>query len=178
LNRASPTPLSEATERPEAVRVIILGCGRVGRYVSDALRATDVSHLVVDYHGEAIERLQAVGVPSVYGDATSEHVLEQTHPERAELAVVALPEAAMTEMAVRALKSLSPDLAVIARVHRGMDIPRIRAAGAEAVIHAEFEAGMEMIEQGLERLGFEHTVIDKYLDSLRQVRYRGAELKI
>jgi CPA2 family monovalent cation:H+ antiporter-2 len=172
LNRP-PNPSLPVSAPPLQARVIILGCGRVGRYVSDALRATEVPHVVVDFHGEAIERLHSLGVPSVYGDATSEHVLEQTHPEKAELAVVALPEAAMTEMAVRALKRLAPELSVIARVHRGIDIPRIRAAGAEAVIHAEFEAGMEMIEQGLVRLHFTHSVIDKYLDTLRQERYRG-----
>lgn len=172
LNR-KPDPLPEAEDPVEPVKVIILGCGRVGRYVSDALRASEVSHLVVDYHGEAIERLQASGVPTVYGDATSLHVLEQTHADQAELAIVALPEAATTEMAVRALKHLAPNLTVVARVHRGIDIPRIRAAGAEAVIHAEFEAGMEMIRQGLDRLGFKDARVDEYLETLRQERYRG-----
>ncbi len=173
LNRHGDTSAAQVAARPEAVRVIILGCGRVGRYVSDALRATEVTHLVVDYHGEAIERLQSHGVSTVYGDATSEHVLEQTHPERAELAIIALPEAATTEMAIRALKRLAPQLTIVARVHRGIDIPRIRAAGAAAVIHAEFEAGMEMIRQGLDRLGFKDEKVDAYLETLRQTRYRG-----
>lgn len=108
----------------------------------------------------------------VYGDATSEGVLHLTHPEQAELAVVALPEAAITTMAVRALKRMAPNLPVVARVHRGQDIPRVRDAGADAVIHAEFEAGTEMIRQGLDRLGFPDRQVDHYIEQVRQHRYR------
>lgn len=161
--------------RPSTVppaRVIILGCGRVGRYVSDALRAKDVPHLVVDYDANAIARLKENGVPVVYGDATSEIVLEKAGPEQAELAIVALPEAATTEMVVRCLKEIAPNLPVVARVHRGQDIPRMRAAGADAVIHAEFEAGTEMIRQGLDRLGFSDPEVDSYIEGVRQHRYR------
>jgi monovalent cation:H+ antiporter-2, CPA2 family len=171
LNRAPAEDLVPHTP-PVDARVIILGCGRVGRYVSDALRAMSVPHVVVDYDGGAVERLAAAGVPAAYGDATSEVVIKHTHPEKAELAVVALPEAAITEMAVRLLKRLAPKLPVVARVHRGIDIPRVRAAGADAVIHAEFEAGVEMIRQGLDRLGVPDPHVDAYLEGVRQHRYR------
>jgi CPA2 family monovalent cation:H+ antiporter-2 len=171
MNRAADAELLHKA-RPVDARVIILGCGRVGRYVSDALRAMEVPHVVVDYDGSAVARLSAAGTPAVYGDATSEVVLKYAHPERAELAVVALPEAAMTEMAVRLLKRVAPELPVVARVHRGVDIPRVRAAGADAVIHAEFEAGVEMIRQGLDRLGIPDPRVDAYLEGVRQHRYR------
>jgi len=153
-------------------RVVVLGCGRVGGYVSDALRAKNVPHVVVDYDAATIERLRAEGVPVVYGDTSSPTVLAQAAPHRAELAIVALPEAASTEMTIRALKQLAPNLPVVARVHRGADIPRMRAAGAEAVIHAEFEAGTEMIRQGLDRLGLPDPEVDAYIESVRQQRYR------
>lgn len=174
LNRAPRAGTQTAEEEPAAARAIILGCGRVGRYVSDALRAMEVPHVVVDYDANAVSRLRASGVPVVYGDATANEVLKQTRPGEAELAVVALPEAAMTEMAVRALKRLAPGLPVVARVHRGADIPSARAAGADAVIHAEFEAGTEMIRQGLDRLGFPDAQVDTYLEGVRLVRYREA----
>src|SRR5688572_32351311 len=48
--------------------------------------------------------------------------------------VVALPEAEMTQMAIRALKKMATDVPIVARVHRGIDIPRVRDAGADAVI--------------------------------------------
>lgn len=160
------------TEAATGTRVAILGYGRVGRYVADALRAQNVPHVVVDFDGAALARARENGSPTLYGDASSETVLAQTSPARLSLAVVALPEAGATEMAVRALKRLAPSLPVIARVHRGPDIPRLRAAGADAVIHAEFEAGTEMIRQTLDRLRVADGATDAYLDGIRQHRYR------
>ena len=69
-------------------------------------------------------------------------------------------------LAARALR-----LPVAVRVHRGVDIPRMRQAGADAVIHAEFEAGMEMIRLGLDRLGFPDPEVDAYIKAVRQHRY-------
>jgi len=171
LNRRAGEEHAAPKESP-AADVLILGSGRVGRYVSDALRAMEVSHVIVEYDPAAVARMRAVGVPVIYGDATSDVVLAQACPEQARLAVVALPEAGMTVMAVRTLKRLAPQLQVVGRVHRGNDIPPVRAAGADAVIHAEFEAGTEMIRQTLDRIGFPDPTVDRYLEDVRQHRYR------
>jgi CPA2 family monovalent cation:H+ antiporter-2 len=152
--------------------VIILGCGRVGRYVSDSLRAKNVPHVAVDFEPTALSRLEAQGVRTVYGDASSSTVLKQTAPHTAELAIIALPEASTTEAAIRELRRLAPDLRIAARVHRGDDIPRMRAAGADAIVHAEFEAGAEMIRQTLDCLGFPDREVDGYIEQVRQHRYR------
>jgi CPA2 family monovalent cation:H+ antiporter-2 len=156
-------------------KVIILGAGRVGRYVSDALHAKNVPHVVVDYDVNVAPRLRENGARVIFGDVTSETVMAQAKPESAVLAVIALPEAATTEIAIRLLKKIAPKLPVVARVHRGNDIPRMRKAGADAVIHAEFEAGTEMIRQGLDRLGFVDAEVDNYINQVRQHRYREEE---
>jgi CPA2 family monovalent cation:H+ antiporter-2 len=159
----------------DSARVIVLGAGRVGRYVSDALQAKEVPHVVVDFDGSAAARLQKNGARLIYGDATSETVLAQTEPDCAELAVIALSEAETTEIALRLLKRLAPDLPVVVRVRRGVDIPRMRTAGADAVVHAEFEAGTELIRQGLDRLGFRDQEVDTYIEKVREQRYRHEE---
>ena len=160
---------------PESARAVVLGAGRVGRYVSDALRTLGVPHAVVDYDGRAASRLRGdPAVSLIYGDATSETVLSAATPECAALAVVALPEADSTEMAVRRLKRMAPEIPIVVRVHRGQDIPRMRAAGADAVVHAEFEAATEMIRQSLTRLGIADTAVRTYIEDVRQYRYREA----
>ena len=173
LNRR-PETQPHAHAHGIAPRVVILGGGRVGSYLSTALRERDVPHVVVDYHYEATSGLRAAGVPVVYGDAASDVVLAQAHPEEADLAVVALPEAATTEMAVRALKRLAPELSVFARVHRADDVAQMRHAGADVVIHAEFEAAAAMIDHSLVRLGVTPVQIDDYLRGVRDERDRRA----
>ncbi|HZH98884.1 MAG TPA: cation:proton antiporter [Fimbriimonadaceae bacterium] len=155
--------------------VIILGGGRVGRYVSDAMRALEISHVVVDFDSAAIARLRENKVPVLFGDASAIDVIEKSNPERAKLAIVALPEAALTHMAVKALRHLAPDLRIAARVRRGSDIPWMRQAGADAVIHGEFESGVEMIRQTLDHLGFADEAVDQYIEEVRQHRYRSAD---
>jgi CPA2 family monovalent cation:H+ antiporter-2 len=172
LNRQGEAETTLPDEAITEARVLVLGYGRVGRYVSEALRAKGVPHVVVDYDAGALEGLRGSEVGTIYGDASSETVLEQTQPRHLALAVVALPEAVTTEMAVRILKHLAPGLPVVARVHQGVTIASVRQAGADAVIHAEFEAGTEMIRQALDRLGFPDPEVDAYIEAVRQHRYR------
>jgi len=65
--------------------------------------------------------------------------------------VVALPETSMTEMAIRKLKQLAPELRVVARVHRYAD--------ADDVTYAEQEAAAAIIRHGFERLGLPESEI-------------------
>jgi len=172
LNRhPARDPLADV-DRGSQPRVVILGCGRVGKHVSQALTAKGVEHTVVDYDADVIARLRSVGIPVVYGDASSDVVISKAMRPSIELAVVALPESGMTQLVVRTVKRLRPDLPVIARVHRGVNIPRVRAAGADFVIHAEFEASSVIIRHGLAHLGCADAEIDDYLGQIREVRYR------
>jgi CPA2 family monovalent cation:H+ antiporter-2 len=172
LNRHSGEEPAAETCDINGPRVLIIGCGRVGRHVSEALQARGIPRVVVDYDAAVVGRLREAGIPVVYGDATSEVVLKQAVPECVELAVVALPEASMTQMAVSLLKRLSPDLPVLARVHRGVDIPRLRKAGADAVFHAEFEVATMIIRHTLARLDSPAEEIEEYIEAIRQFRYR------
>jgi CPA2 family monovalent cation:H+ antiporter-2 len=161
--------------RVAGARIIVLGCGRIGEYVSHALKTHDVPHVVTEYDPARIAHLRAAGIPFVYGDASAEPVLAQTRPHRADMAIVALPEAATTERAVRLLRRLAPHIRIVARIHRGEEIPRLRAAGADGVVYAEFEAGTEMIRQALGSLGVSGGDVETYIGAIRADRYRHAE---
>ncbi len=175
LNRQDAHEPLLHSETETNARVLVIGYGRVGRYVSNALYAKNVPHRVIDYDMNALEILKAQGIAVLFGDASSQTVLEKAGLQTLELVVVALPEADTSEMTVRMLKRLAPDLPLVVRVHRGVDIPRLRQAGADAVIHAEFEAGTEMIRQSLDRLRFADKDVDAYVNGVREHRYRQEE---
>lgn len=156
----------------EPPRVLLLGCGRVGKHVSQALSVRGIEHLVVDFDASVVARLRGVKVPVIYGDATSPSVITRALLPSIELAIVALPEASMTPIAVRQLRELRPELPIVARVHRGIYIPRVRKAGADEVVHAEFEAATEIIRLGLARLGQPPDETEAYLQVIRGERYR------
>lgn len=155
---------------------IIAGSGRIGRYVSDALLAQSVPQVVIDFDAVAVGRRRERGVPVIYGDATSEDVLRIARPASARLAIVSLPEQASAEAVVRLLRKMAPDLPIIARVHSGGDMAAMVRAGADAVIHAEFEAGAQMVRETLARLAVPPVSIDEYIRKLREERYGRREL--
>ena len=141
LNRQKDAEIASTEEEDDDAQVLILGYGRVGRFVSNALKAKGIPHTVVDYDTRALAELEQAGVRVLYGDASSETVLEHMHPHKKRMAVIALPEADITEMAVRTLKRLNPNLAILTRVRRTGDIPRMQQAGANAVILCGFRGG-------------------------------------
>lgn len=155
---------------------IVIGSGRIGRYVSDALLFRSIPQVIVDYDTTAIQKRRERNLPVIYGDATSSEVLRIASPTAARLAVVSLPDQLSTETVVRLLKQMAPDVPVIARVHSGGNMQRIHQAGASAVIHAEFEASVEMIRETLVRLPVVREEVEAYLESLRAERYAQQEM--
>lgn len=149
-------------------RVLVLGGGRVGSLVSQALREKFILHRVVEYDAARRAALRAEGVPVVYGDALSEVVLQSALGPEIELVVVALPETSMTQMAVRKLKQLAPELRLVACVHRHTDAERARQAGADDVTYAEQEVAAAIIRHGFERLGLPEPEIADYVRQLRE----------
>lgn len=171
LNRNTLAITGPGSQDLPDARAIILGSGRIGRYLSDTFRAKDVSHIVVDYDARAVEHRRKRGVMAIYGDASSEVVLSRTHPQNAELAVITLPDVGATEAAIHVLKRMAPGLTVMARVHWGGDIVKVHEAGADRVVHAEFEASMRLVRHSLRRLGFPEDEITAQVSMMRARRY-------
>lgn len=171
LNRSQDQLDITSPTEAAASQVAILGYGQVGRYVSAALRRNNIHHLLLDYDLRAFDQLDQSGVSVLYGDASSETVLEPLKEIDPELVIVLMPDADVAEMAVRLLREILPNATVVVRVHRGRDIQRLREAGANDVIHAEFEASTELIRQSLRQLGVSEAVTREYCEDIRRERY-------
>lgn len=57
-------------EKYLAKRVVLVGYGRVGRHIAEALTAGGVPVVVADHNRERVEALRHQGVPAVRGDAS------------------------------------------------------------------------------------------------------------
>ncbi len=137
----------------EGSRALVLGYGRIGRSVSDGLHRHGIPHTVVDYDTVAVHMARDRGIAVIYGDAASDVVLRRALADCVEVVVVALPEAPTTEVAVRTIRTMSPDVGIAARVHRAEDYAHIIEAGADAAVFAEDLAGSAMLEAAMGRLG-------------------------
>jgi CPA2 family monovalent cation:H+ antiporter-2 len=153
--------------------ILVCGYGRVGRIVSDALRNFQVPVVVIDYDQRQVADLRREGVFALYGDASSLPLLQQSGAAQAEMAVICLPDSRSMLLTLRHLRELNTDLALVARGMTTDDLERGYAAGAEEVVEAEFECGLELARHTLLRLDFEADLVQHYVDQVRLFRYRS-----
>jgi CPA2 family monovalent cation:H+ antiporter-2 len=157
--------------------VVICGYGRVGAQVGTVLGELGVPFAVADYDHNIIASLSQQGVPAVYGDASRAEVLAHTHPERARVAVVTIPDLFSARLVVRRLRTGNESLPIVARCHAEPEVAILRIEGANEVVLPEYEAGLEVLRYTLLRHSPAAARAQEYVDRVRQERYQAASME-
>ena len=97
---------------------IVIGYGRVGSELAQVLRDRGVPVLVIDDNKEHVEQAHAKGLAAIRGSAAADRVLAEAHPERAKIAVLAIPQPLEAGEALAKLRAINPDLTLLARAQR------------------------------------------------------------
>jgi len=113
---------------------IVCGWGRMGQAVVEELRRARRDVVVIEAKEEKVKRLQALDVPVVGGDATTEASLRSAGIERARGLVACLNDDAHNVYTVLTARSLNPDLFIVARAGDEGAEGRLVRAGANRVV--------------------------------------------
>jgi CPA2 family monovalent cation:H+ antiporter-2 len=167
---AQPAERVPATTAPA---VLIAGYGRVGSAIGEALESFGLPFAVVDFNPTVVRALRGRGIPAVLGDAANEMALRQAGAAQARLAVLAIPDAVKSALALARLRALRADIAVIARGHSHGEREMLLSAGATEVILPEVEAGLTLVDHALHRLGVPSLDVRAYLRRMREVERPG-----
>lgn len=146
--------------------VIVCGYGRVGGQVGRALQQMQVPYLVIEYDHTAIEKLREEQIPYIYGDASSQPVLEHANPAQAKLAVLALPDTLINQQVIHGLKKYNDQLPIISRAHNYWEKNKLFEMGATEVIQPEEEAGLQMVRHVILNLRVDNDRVLHYLENL------------
>lgn len=134
-----------------ASQVVLVGYGRVGRKLAEALQADGVPFVVAEQNRELVEKLRARGIPAVFGDAALPEVLVQAHVARARMLVIATPDAlGVRQMAANA-KLLNPGIEVVVRSHNEDEARRLEEELSGRVFVGEHELALAMTRYVLGR---------------------------
>ncbi|MFP5355150.1 MAG: YbaL family putative K(+) efflux transporter [Gemmatimonadota bacterium] len=161
----SKSALAQAMERPDdplaeipttvheahlTGHVLIVGYGRVGERIGDALLAKRIPIVVAEENREIVERLRARGIPAVAGDASDPMVIIQAHVARARMLVIAIPDAVRARRMLETALTLKPDLETLVRVHSDEEAALLRKGRAHNVFMGEEELARSMSDRALE----------------------------
>lgn len=142
---------------PEPIRTtdltdhtIVIGYGRVGALVGDALKQRQLPFLVAEVGESALAKLKQGGIETIMGNAAQPEILGATNPSRARHLVIAIPEAFEAGQIVQQARAANPDIRIIARAHADAEVDHLKGLGADVVIMGEREIARGMIEE-LER---------------------------
>ncbi len=161
---------AEAHEKTGGLRdhVIIGGYGFTGVEVAYALKEAGINYVITDLNPENIRRASDAGEQVYFGDITNADTLVHLGAARASELVLAINDPSANERAVKAARSVAPDLHIIVRTRYLLDIEPLLAAGASEIIPAELEAAVEVTSRLLRR----HQV-DPYLLAELYTRIRS-----
>lgn len=146
-------PLAELPVHTEekylARQVVLVGHGRVGRHIAEALRGAGVPVVVAELNRERVEELRAQGLPAVSGDAADPAVLIQAHIAQAALLVIALPETIGVTQMIETARTLNPAIRVLVRAPGEEEARLLEAGGAARAFVAEQELAAAMLREVL-----------------------------
>jgi len=132
-------------------QVVLVGYGRVGRKLAEALHAHHIPFVVVDQNRALVEELRAAGTPAVFGDAAQPEVLVQAHVARARMLVIATPDTlGVRQMALHA-RMLNPPIELAVRSHNEEEARRLEQELTGSVFVGENELARAMTRHVLER---------------------------
>ncbi len=125
---------------------IVIGYGRVGSALAQLLAERGVPVLVIDDNRDHVERAHARGIPAIRGSAAADKVLAEAHPQRAKIAILAIPQPLEAGEAVAKLRALNPSLTLLARAHSDAEVKHLLEHGADGAVLAERELAHSLTE--------------------------------
>jgi len=153
--------------RPLQDHVIIGGFGIAGIELAQALRENNIAYVICELNSETVRHAVRMGEPLYFGDITNPDVLEHLGVHRARELVVVINDPSALERAVKAARTVAPNLHIIVRTRYVLDMAPLLDAGATEVIPAEVEAAAEVTRRVLNRHQVAEPEIDEQCDRIR-----------
>jgi len=153
--------------------VILIGYGRVGSTVTEALDRADVPHVVVEEQERIVAALRKRGERAVTGDGTRHDVLGRAGIEGARLIVVTAPEPIRARRIVEVAREVNPTVAVAVRTHSATEQAFFEellhgpGAAAGRAVYAEREVALSLAHYTLTAVGRSDDDADLLVDAMR-----------
>ena len=127
--------------------VVLVGHGRVGRYISETLGAAGLALFVIDNQDGNVNQAQQRGFEAINGNAADPEVIRAANLAAARCLLVAIPDAFEGGQVVEQARKINPALTIVARAHSETEVEHLTKHGATAVVMSEHETAKAMIAE-------------------------------
>jgi monovalent cation:H+ antiporter-2, CPA2 family len=158
------TPAVQDTLRDHAV---LVGHGRVGSTVGEALARCGIPYVVIERDRRTVEALRRSDVRAISGDATRPVILGLAHPERARLLVIAMPDPYQARQVVEVARHANPAIETVVRTHGEAEQVYFERLGVSRAVMGERELALGMAHYSLRALGRSDDEADVVLQAIR-----------
>jgi CPA2 family monovalent cation:H+ antiporter-2 len=142
---------------PEAAddkpRAIIVGFGRVGRLVAQMLRAHDRLYLAVDADIDVVASARRRDYKVMYGDIAKPGMIEHLALDTVSALILTMDDPVQIVRTTRRVRSLYPDLPIVARARDPNHAAELYRAGASDAVPETLESSLQLSEAVLVDLG-------------------------
>jgi len=150
--------------------MIIIGFGRVGQAVVDALESQHIPTLIIDRDVNLVRKF-ANKYPIFVGDIAHDNLLTKLSPERAIGVVLTLDQTEASLSALAYIRRFYPHLSVIARARDEAHAKLLCAAHATSVVPETLEAGLQLSSMTLTAAGIPEDAVLQWAANRRETRY-------
>ncbi len=141
--------------------VVLVGYGRVGKRIGQALIQNGVKYVVAEQNREIVEKLRELGLPAVSGDAAEPAVLIQAHIVRARCLVIATPDTFQVRQIIEIARTLNPNIDTVVRTHSDEESELLTKENAGKIFMGEHELAASMSHYILSKITGGTRKVDK-----------------
>lgn len=134
---------------------ILCGYGRVGRRICRLMKELNLHVVVVDFDARALRSACEHAYATVFGDASNPEILKRCQAEKAQLAILAMPDRFTTVLTAKHVRNLNPNIAIVARAHSPGSADELETQGVNAAVVAEEETAKAMVRECLVLTGIQ-----------------------
>jgi CPA2 family monovalent cation:H+ antiporter-2 len=145
----APPEAPAPRELPETTlddHTVVVGFGRVGSVVCEALQREGKQILVIEDRRERVDQLRLRNIEVIYGHAPAPGVMKAANLAGARRLVIAIPDGFEAGQIARQARAANPSLQIIARAHSDAEAEHLQKYGADVTIMAERELAHAMLD--------------------------------
>ncbi len=148
-----PHPALTEMPPPEGVDAIVVGCGRVGRLVSEMLSRHSIKHILIESDPVAVTRCREHGLPVYFGDATNAQFLKRCGIIMAKGVIVTINKPTVVGEIIAAVRALRENILIVARASDAEHARELYKLGVSDAVPETIEASLQVTEATLVGLG-------------------------